>query len=161
MFKFTGEMEQGTLYGFGLSEVNLNRLEFNREPILFDFGYAGVPNVFGLIIYLDFSTPEEAAASMDVVRTAVVPYLNPSAGITVESLRLFPIVRSVMKQFREVPFWGFDTATPIGDPADKQLFFAARDERDIKEYLMANGVVPKPPKPPFRGFGKQQGGDRQ
>lgn len=159
MYKFTGEMDQGTLYGFGFSEVNLNRLEFNREPILFDFGYAGVPDVFGLILYVDFKDPEEAVANMEAVKAAALPYLKPDAGITVNTLRMFPIVRSVMQQFRAVPFWGFDVAIPISNPADKQLFFAARDEQAIREYLVTN-VIPKTPKPQFRGFGKQQGGDR-
>ena len=51
MFKFVSHLPEGNLYGFGLTETNLNRLEFNNEPIFFDFGYAGHPELFGLILY--------------------------------------------------------------------------------------------------------------
>ncbi|MDX2215462.1 MAG: hypothetical protein SFY66_19520 [Oculatellaceae cyanobacterium bins.114] len=67
MIKFTAQKEDGgTLYGFGLSEANLNRLQFNDEPIFFDFGYANHPNLFGLIMYChEYSTPEAIAMARD------------------------------------------------------------------------------------------------
>ena len=37
MIKFVAQLEQGNLYGFGFTDTNLNRLEFNDEPIFFCF----------------------------------------------------------------------------------------------------------------------------
>jgi len=70
MLKFTAELQNsGTLYGFGLAEANLNRLEFNNEPIFFDFGYAKHPELFGLILYFDeFYEPVEIAENVDAVK---------------------------------------------------------------------------------------------
>jgi hypothetical protein len=66
MFKFVSGLEQGNLYGFGLTEANLNRLEFNREPIFFDFGYANHPEIFGLILHTpEYKTPEDIAANIE------------------------------------------------------------------------------------------------
>ena len=157
MIKFMGELTTGgNLYGFGLTEVNLNRLEFNAEPLLFDFGFAGHPELFCLIIYVGdrFNTPEDAAANINVVKEYCLPYLNESQGITPESLRMFPITRTVMEKFRSTPFWGFDCHIQITHPNDMQLIFAGPDERSIGKYLRKSGLFVDTDIPP-QGFGKK------
>lgn len=137
MLKFIAKLENGdNLYGFGLSESNLNRLQFNDEPIFFDFEYAGHPELFGLFIYFDeFQTPEEAASNLDVVKERCIPFIDESQGISGETLRFFPIVKSVMQKFRDTPFWGFDAKIKITNPNDQQLIFSGRTEQEMRQYL--------------------------
>ncbi len=127
MLKFTAQLQNGgnlygfglsetlqnggNLYGFGLSETNLNRLQFNDEPIFFDFGYAGHPKLFGLILYFDeFEKPEQIAANIDAVKERCIPFINQKHGVTGETLRVFPIAKSIMEKLRNTPLWSFDAA---------------------------------------------------
>lgn len=161
MIKFVARLAQGSgnLYGFGLTESNLNRLEFNHEPIFFSFDYAGHPNLFGLIVYTgEFETPLDIAGSLETTAEAVVkycvPFFDEERGVTPETLRFFLIARSVMEQLRSTPFWGFDTEIEITNPADQQLFFAGRDSQDIESYLQKAGLISSRTKRTHKGFGK-------
>lgn len=157
MIKFTAPMQTGgTLYGFGLTEANLNRMQFNNEPIFFDFGYAGHPHLFGLVPFMsELSEPAEVPQRMDVVMRYCTPFLDTDRGVIVRTLRVFPIVQSVMQTFRNKPFWGFETYIEITDPKDMQLFFAGRDEQDIEKYLQDAGLIDKSTKRTYKGFGKR------
>ncbi len=157
MIKFTASLKpQGTLYGFGLSEANLNRLEFNSEPIFFDFGYCDRPDLFGLILYLEvFKTPEDIANNLETVQLHCLPFINPDRGVTTETLRVFPIARNIMAKFRRSPYWGFETSVEITNPHDKQMFFAGTTEQNIEQYLQNGGFLSVKTKRTFKGFGKK------
>lgn len=129
------------MYGFGLTESDLNRLEFNREAIFFDFGYAGHPELFGLVFYLDVEYPIEVIQNVEQIEQRCSSYLDPIKGITVDSLRVFPLVRSIVSKFRYTPYWAFETHIEITHPEDQQVFFAGRDERDIKHLIRSTGLV--------------------
>jgi hypothetical protein len=156
MIKFLGEMLEGTLYGFGFTETNLNRLQFNQEPILFDFGYASRPDLFGLVLYLhQFQEPVDMVSNLDIVKMCCAPYLDSERGITPQTLHIFPIARSIMQQFRDVSFWGYETHNHISHPKDKQLFFAGPDGKSIEQHLAQTGlVIQRSPKGAGKGFGK-------
>ena len=148
MIKFVAELiGEGHLYGFGLTEANLNRMQFNEEPIFFDFGYCGHPELFGLILYMDgFKEPEDIAANIEVLEQRLIPFLNVEHGVTIDTLLVLPIAESIMQKFRTTPFWGFTTQTKITNPADQQLVFAGRDKKDIEQYLQKTGLVVPVPK---------------
>ena len=149
-------MPEGKLYGFGLSEANLNRMEFNNEPIFFDFGYAGNSNLFGLILYLrEFREPADIAASVDDIRIFCLPFFDRERGVTPETLRVFPFARSIMQKFRDTPYWGFDTYIRIAHKSDMQMFFAGRDEKDIEQYLRGAGLISPETKRAYKGFEKR------
>jgi hypothetical protein len=155
MIKFVAKMAEGTMYGFGLTETNLNRLEFNHEPIFFDFGYTDHPELFGLILYMgDFKKPEDIAANPKILEQRIVPFLDAKHGVTPDKLVVLPIAQSVMQKFRTTPFWGFSAQTEITNPADQQLVFAGRDEEDIKRYLQTTGLISPETKHTSKGFGK-------
>lgn len=167
MIKFTADIiPLGTLYGFGLTEANLNRLEFNDKPIFFDFGYAGHPDLFGLIAYMgEYNTPEDIAANIDVLRFA---YLNNKQGrnvpgqmlcpgnslITPETMHFFPLAKSIIAKFRSTPFWGFNTQIAITHASDQQVFFAGRTEQEIEQYLQGTGLIDSQTKRTSKGFKK-------
>jgi hypothetical protein len=144
MLKFTAKMQNGgTLYGFGLAESNLNRLEFNDEPIFFSFEYAGHPKLFGLILYLgQFETPEEISANGEaVVSDRSIPFINEKHGVTGETLSVFPIARSIMEKMRSTPLWSFETQAQITNSNDIQLFFSGRTEQELRDYFIEGGLL--------------------
>lgn len=158
MIKFTGGLQNGgTLYGFGLSESNLNRLEFNDEPIFFDFEYAEHPELFGLIFYMgEFKEPADIAANLDAVSQRCIPFLDAKHGVTVETLRVFPISKSIMQTFRETPLWSFQAHIEIINPNDLQLFFSGRTEQELEQYFQNAGLVGSQTKRTYKGFGKRE-----
>lgn len=157
MIKFTGDLQNGgTLYGFGLSEANLNRLEFNDEPIFFDFGYNGNPELFGLIFYLgEFKEPADIAANPDAVSQRCIPFLNERHGVTVETLRVFPVAKSIMQTFRSTPLWSFQAHIEITNPNDLQLFFSGRTEQELEQYFQNAGLIGSRTKRTYKGFEKR------
>lgn len=156
MIKFVAELPQGQMYGFGLTEANLNRLEFNNEPIFFDFGYAGHPKLFGLFSYLGkYQEPIDIAENIDAARENWIPFFDLERGITPETLRVFPIAWSIMEKFRSTPFWGFETQITIANPNDMQLIFSGRTGQEIEQYLQKGGLMGPQTKYSSRGFGKQ------
>lgn len=160
MIRFTADLQNsGTLYGFGLTETNLNRMQFNQEPIFFSFEYAGSPGLFGLILYMgQFNKPEDIKQNPLVVEEACTPFLLPERGVTFNSLRVFPIAQSVMEEFREKPFWSHQTRIEIGSKNDVQLFFAGPDEKSMSQFFQNAGLLSSKTKRMNKGFGK--GGDR-
>lgn len=155
MIKFTGPMENGgTLYGFGLSESNLNRLVFNEEPIFFSFDYAGHPHLFGLILYFDCPTPEEL--NIETVQDACLPFLLTERGVTVDTLRVISLTKSIVNKFRETPYWQFNTKILITHPEDIQMVFAGPDEQAIEKYMRQSGLISPKTKRISKGFGGQQ-----
>jgi hypothetical protein len=154
MIKFVAALKQGSLYGFGLTEADLNRMEFNNEPLFFDFGYAGHPDQFGLILYTaEMETPGEALQNFALLQAQAFPFLNPERGVTLKSLNFFPLAKSIMQKFREVPLWGFNTELEITSPGDMQIFFSGRTEEEIEEYLQSSGLITKNTKRTTKGFG--------
>lgn len=108
MIKFVGNLPQGNMYGFGLTEANLNRMEFNNEFILFDFGYAEHPEIFGLILYLrQFKEPIDISNNIDTVLSYRTSFLDSNRGVTSETLRFFPLAQSVMQKFSYLSILGF------------------------------------------------------
>ncbi|MHC5859565.1 hypothetical protein [Nostoc sp.] len=155
MFKFISKLTHGNLYGFGLTEANLNRMEFNNEPIFFDFGYAGFPKLFGLILYTpEYKQPEDIAANVEAVKKLCIPFLNLEQGVTPESLHFFPLASKVVNEFRSTPFWGYSTQVEITNPADQQIFFAGRDEQSIEGYFKKSGLISPQTQRTYKGFGK-------
>jgi hypothetical protein len=155
MIKFTGQMDNGgTLYGFGLSESNLNRLVFNQEPIFFSFDYAGHPHLFGLILYFDCPTPEKLG--LEAVQHACLPFLSPKHGVTVDTLRVMALTKSIVDQFRATPFWQHSTKILITHPEDIQTIFTGPDEQAIEEYMRGAGLVGPKTKRISKGFGGSQ-----
>jgi hypothetical protein len=153
MIKFTGSIDDGgTLYGFGLTEANLNRLVFNQEPIFFDFGYAGLPHLFGLILYFDCPAPEDL--SLETVQAAVIPFLDSARGVTVNTLRLMALTKSIVDQFRAVPFWQHSTKIAIAHENDVEMIFSGPDEGAIEKYFVDTGLVTQKTKRTTKGFGK-------
>lgn len=157
MFKFIAKLgNNGTLYGFGLSETDLNRLEFNKDPIFFDFGYAGHSQLFGLILYLEeFKTPTEMVANVDVINNRCIPFLDSNRGVTVKTLRVFPISRDILKKLRDTPLWAFDTLIEITNPNDVQLFFSGRTEQEIEKHFRSLGYINSQTKQTYKGFEKR------
>ncbi len=157
MLKFKAELAQGGghLYVFAFSEANLNRLEFNREAIFFDFGYAGHPDLYGLIMYFgQFKDPAEVAENIDVIRQSCVQFVDFNSNITVDTLRLFALPRSILEEFRETPYWGYNMKFEIGHPKDEQIFFSGPTEDAIEGYLKDSGLDFGPRKP-YPGFGNK------
>lgn len=151
-----GLQNGGSLYGFGLSEANLNRLEFNNEPIFFDFGYAGIPKLFGLILYFgEFAKPEEIAVNPDAVKERCIPFVNEKRGVTGETLRVFPIAKSIMETFRSTPFWCFQAHIEITNSSDIQLFFSGRTEQELEQWFRDKGLITAQTKQTYEGFGRQ------
>ena len=141
MYRFTGVLGAGRLYGFGLTETDLNRMEFNQEALFFDFGYVGAPGLHGLILYMDaFATAEDIAQDIAEIERQKAGFLKEHGAITPDSLRVFPLARNAMQQFRAVPFWAYGTQFELLHPDDRQMFFSGRDDQAIKEYLMAGGL---------------------
>jgi hypothetical protein len=86
-----------------------------------------------------------------------IPFFDAEDGVTPESLRFFPIARSVMQKFRSAPFWGFDVQVKITSPYDKQIFFAGRDEQDMEKYFQTHGLISPDTKRTYKGFGRRKG----
>lgn len=155
MIRFVTQLAQGRLYGFGLSEVSLNRLEFNNELIVFSFHYAGLPQLFGVILYMEmFKEPADIFQNPAIVASCCLPLLDPERGITLDSLRAFPMAQSVMKKLREKPGYGLESHIEISKPGDKQVFLAGRDEEDIKKHIVDGGYIPTHYKNVGKGFWK-------
>lgn len=154
MIKCLARLNQGgNLYVFGLTEANLNRMEFNQEPIFFDFGYADHPEQFALIHYFpQFAEPKDVEA--ETLIRFCSRLIDEKRGVTFETLRVFPIAQSVMQQFRSTPFWSLDARCPITSPNDKQLFFAGQDEQSIEKYLVDSGLISPKTKRTTKGFGR-------
>lgn len=157
MIKFVANGTEGSLYGFGLSEGNLNRLQFNQEPIFFSFEYAGVPELFGLVFYMSqFKEPIDIFNNPESVQEFCVPFLDDARGITVDALRVFPLAQSVMQKFRSTPFWGFEAKMQITHPGDRQMFFSGRTNEEIEEYFQGAGLLSPKTKRTYKGFGKRE-----
>ncbi|MEH2135405.1 hypothetical protein [Nostoc sp.] len=156
MLKLTAKLKNsGTLYCFGLSETNLNRLEFNNEPIFFDFDYAGHSDLFGLILYFDeFKEPTEIAANPHAVERRCIPFLNEKHNVTEKTLRVFPIAQNIMKTLRSKPLWSFQSKTQIANPDDIQLFLSARTEQELEQYFRREGFI-SPQTKEYKGFRKR------
>jgi hypothetical protein len=154
MIKFIAPIAKGNLYGFGLTENELNRMEFNNETIFFDFGYADQPKLFGLILYLEsFQKPEDILNNFDALTVQCLPFFNSERGVTSETLRVFPMAKNIMQEFRNTPFWGYSTQIEITNPNDQQLIFAGKDEQAIEEYLQRAGLLTTKTKRTYKGFG--------
>ena len=154
MIKFVAQLEQGNLYGFGFTDTNLNRLEFNDEPIFFCFDYAGHPELFGLILYMgEFQNPIDLQQNMDALIPLRNFFVNPTKGITTDTLLVFPIVRSVMQKFREKPFWALETHTMVTTPGDKQMFFCGTDDQTMTAYFREAGFITSQTRQTKKGFG--------
>jgi hypothetical protein len=144
----------GVTYLFGLTETNLNRMEFNKEPIFFDFGYANHPELFALVHYFpEYDRPE--SINLEAIAPFSLPFFDSDRGVTPKTLRFFPIARSIMQKFRATPFWGFETKVAIAHPGDSQLFFAGRDEKAIEKYFQDAGLIAPETKRSTKGFGKR------
>ncbi|MCC5636335.1 hypothetical protein LC593_10785 [Nostoc sp. CHAB 5844] len=158
MLKFTAELQDGgNLYGFGLTETNLNRLEFNDEPILFSFDFIGHPDIYALIFYLGFKfkKPEDIAKNIDFVENCCASFAREK-GISPEALRIFPIAKTVMQKLRDTPLWGFDNVkVEITHPNDKQLIFSGRTEQELRDFFMQSGFVKPQTKQIYKGFEKR------
>jgi hypothetical protein len=143
----------GMVYMFGFSEANLNRMEFNREPIFFDFGYADRPDLFGLIHFFPgFKSPEDS--DFREIEATAKATLNPDRGVTMETLRFFVLGQKIMGEFRQTPFWGHETHVEIGHPNDSQILFAARTEEDVERYFVQNGLIGPKTARSCKGFGR-------
>jgi hypothetical protein len=155
MIKFCLQMESNaTLYGFGLTEANLNRIEFNKEPIFFNFDYAGHPNLWGLILFLErYGKAEAIKADLGNVALSCERFLDERRGVTLDTLRVFPFGRDVMDEFRRTNYWAFATTVNVTDAKDQQLFFAGPDENAIEEYMQRAGLLGKKTKRTTKGFG--------
>ena len=155
MIKFVSSMPEGDLYGFALTEGNLNRLEFNQEVIFFDFGYAGHPTLFGMIAYLPhYPTALDMLADIDSITGMALDVASDiSEVVTPATLRFFPFAHEVMQRFRSTPFWAFDTSISIAKPGDRQMFFSGRTEQDIEEYFARHGFIGPETKRMAQGFG--------
>lgn len=68
MIKFTAEANSGTLYGFGLSRENINRLT-SGHPIMLDLADLGGPN---LKMVLMFGETEEILCN-ELVSVGLLP----------------------------------------------------------------------------------------
>lgn len=162
MIKFVAGREGGgNVYGFGLSEANLNRMEFNDEPVFFDFGYAGRSDLFGLFVYCrECPTPESIQANLAaVVETYVLPFFDEQRGVTPETLVFFPIAQNVMLKFRQTPYWAYDLHIKIADPRDIQMIFSGPDEEAMRRYFSQTGLINPKTKQTFKGFGKWEDRD--
>ncbi|MHC5779313.1 hypothetical protein [Nostoc sp.] len=156
MIKFLAKLQNGgTLYGFGLAEANLNRLEFNNEPIFFDFEYAQHPGLFGLILYFDeFEEPVQITENAEAVGDRCVPFINEEHGVTGETLRVFPIAKRIMREMR-TPLYCFKTEIEITNPNDIGLFFSGRTEHELEKYFQEQGLISPQTKRTSKGFGKR------
>jgi hypothetical protein len=155
MIKFTAKLQNGgILYGFGLAEANLNRLEFNDEPIFFDFGYANYPELFGLIFYMSqFEEPAEIAENFDAVKERIVPFVNEKHGVNGDTLRVFPIAKRIMRELR-TPLWSFQSRIEITNHNDMQMFFSGRTEQELEDYFQSKGLIRQQTKRTYKGFGR-------
>ena len=156
MIKFLAALQNGgTLYGFGLAEANLNRLEFNNEPIFFDFEYANHPELFGLILYFDeFEEPIEIFENAEAVRQRCIPFVNKEHGVNGDTLRVFPIAKRIMRELR-TPLWTFQAQVEVTNPNDIQLFLSGRTEQELEQYFVSKGLVSPQTKRTYKGFGKR------
>lgn len=152
MIKAIAELDSnGWLYLFGLTEGNLNRMEFNGEPIFFDFGYAGHLKLFGLIHYFpEFNRPEDI--KVEQLEGFCQAFVDLERNVTFETLRFFPLARSVMEKFRSTPFWGLNAYIEIAHSGDRQIFFAGQDEKAIEDYFVRAGLITPQTKRTSRGF---------
>lgn len=142
MIKLLGKKEKGNVFLFGLSEGNLNRLEFNQEPIFFDFGYAKAPHLYGLIIHnKEYQTPKDIGKDPSFLIESVQRYYDKSKGVTPDTLHIFPIVKIVLEKLRSTPFWAEQANCPILTPFDSQMFFSGRTEEEIKEYFLEHKLI--------------------
>ncbi|HEY9764610.1 MAG TPA: hypothetical protein V6D07_18935 [Trichocoleus sp.] len=156
MIKFYAPMNKGELFGFGLSETNLNRMEFNGEDVFFSFDFAGHPDVYGLVIFVEeYNDAEEMAQNIDAIKERYcLNYLeDKELGLTSENLRIFCFTKNVMEKFRSTPYWGFETNIPIKSNNDMQIFFSGPDEKSIEKYLVSAGLTTVKPKRSPKGFG--------
>ncbi|MFN6538111.1 MAG: hypothetical protein RM021_017435 [Nostoc sp. EkiNYC01] len=158
MLKLLAELEGGgNLYLFGLPKTDLDRLQFNNEPIFFDFGYAGFPKLFGLILYFDsFEVPEEIDANIDAVKQSCLPFINEKRGVTGETLLFFPIAKSIMTEFRSTPIWGFEHRLQVSHPNDMQFFFSGKTEEELLDYFRREGLITPQTKQTYKGFEKRK-----
>jgi hypothetical protein len=142
----------GTAFIFGLTEVNLNRLQFNQEPIFFDFGYIDRPDLYGLIFHVP-GVEKLSEVDPDILYQIVAPFLSKT--VTKSNLKVFAITEGIMARMRQTPFWGFKYAAQITAPQDSQLIFAASDNAAIERYFQEQGFIgPKTKRTvDLRGFG--------
>lgn len=141
MIKFCALMDSGMLYGFGLTEANLNRMEFNKESIFFSFDYAGHPEIWALLLFLEeYGKAEEIIDGLQDVSLLGEQFLDEARGVTPDTLRIFPFGREVMDKLRRMDYWAFGASVEIKHPDDQQLFFAGPDEKAIKRYMYGLGL---------------------
>lgn len=128
----------GTVFIFGLTEVNLNRLQFNNEPILFDFGYIDRPDLYGLIFHVP-GVESLSEVDPEILHQSVAPFLSKT--VTRSNLKVFAVTEGVVARMRQTPFWGFKYTAPITAPQDSQLIFAASDNAAIEQYFQEKGFI--------------------
>lgn len=155
MLKCLAEIKDGgNLYMFGLPETNMNRLQFKNEPIFFDFGYAGNPKLFGLILYFEeFREIDEIMANPDAVKQRCLPFVSDRHGVNGETLRVFPIAKRIMEELRATPYCYFQTQIEIAHPNDVQLFFSGRTEQEIEQRFREQGLITDQTKKTYKGVG--------
>lgn len=142
----------GTIFIFGLTKVNLNRLQFNQEPIFFDFGYIDRPDLYGLIFHVP-GIENLSEVDPNILHQSAAPFLSKT--VTRSNLKVFAITEGVMTRMRKTDFWGFRYTAPITGPQDSQLIFAASDNAAIEQYFQEKRFIgPKTKRVvDLRGFG--------
>lgn len=147
MIRFAANTVTGRLYGFGLTEANLNRLQFNREFIFIDFATMDTPGYFGLIVHQDVESPHQV--DLDLLQPFVAMVLDEKRGVTVDSLRAFVLDSGTIAKLRKCQ--PFTTNVEISKPDDIQMFFWGRTEDEIK-LALADFIGPSTRKT-RKGFG--------
>lgn len=132
LFKTMGRKpDGGTAYMLGMTNV-----EMDQGEVLFDFGYAGAPDLFGLIKLAVESKPASARA---FIEEAAQNYAD--RGVTVNNLRLFAFGPETTQKFRDVPFWRVECNVEISHPKDSQIVFAAPTDEAIRLHLLRGSLI--------------------
>jgi hypothetical protein len=143
----------GNLYAFGLSESDLNRLQFYNESIFFDFSFARQPQLFGLIVYFwQFEKPEDVLVNFDIVNEKCTSFFNESRGVTADTLCVFPFARKTLSDIRATPFWALQTRVQITHPGDIQTFFSGQTEDAIEKHFRDAGWINSQTQQTYKGF---------
>lgn len=142
MLKCVIQNESGDIYLFGLSETDLNRMEFNKESILFNFGYVNRPDLYGAVLYLNqFFNWAEAVEDLKAVYYEITNLYDKKQGINAQTLKPFIITRDILRKLRNTPFWTFKTHLKSTKSNDVQMFFAADDEVSMMERFRKEGLI--------------------
>ena len=121
----------GAIYMFGMS-----RSELDKGEVLFDFDYAGIPSLFGLI---KFAVEPRPASARSMMEAAARDYAD--RGVTVNNLRIFAFGPETTQKFRDIPFWRAECNVEISHPKDSQIIFAASTDEDIRLHLLRGSLI--------------------